>query len=343
MRWSELRWLPVLLAAMVAITACGNADNDGPEGPASPDDPINIVTTTTMIRDAVENVAGDLGDVEALMGPGIDPHSYRARESDVARMENADVIFYNGLHLEGAMSEVLEQMEQRTRTVPIAERVDESRLITPDEAVFGDEFEGQHDPHIWFDVELWAMAVEVIRDELIEMDPDNADSYEENTESYLAELDELDQYARDRIAELPDRQRVLVTAHDAFGYLEHAYGIEVFGLQPLTTVVEAGASDVRELADMIIEREIRAIFLETAVPPQGIEAVREAVQSRGNDVVIGGELYGDALGEAGTEVGTYIGAFRHNVDTIVGALLGDGSTAEGESDDAGGTGGGSYD
>lgn len=326
--------LLVLLVALLTVAGC--SDSEDRSGPASPDDPINVVTTTTMIRDAVENVAGDLVDVEALMGPGVDPHSYRARESDVARMEDADVIFYNGLHLEGAMSEVLEQMEQQIRTVPIAERVDDERLIAPDEAIFGEDFEGQYDPHIWFDVELWGLAIEVIRDELIDLDPDNADHYEENTESYLQELEELDQYTQERIAELPDQQRVLVTAHDAFGYLEHAYGIEVYGLQPLTTVVEAGASDVRELADMIIEREIRAIFLETAVPPQGIEAVREAVQSRGSEVVIGGELYGDALGEEGTEAGTFVGAFRHNVDTIVGALLGEGTTAgeeDGDSDD----------
>jgi manganese/zinc/iron transport system substrate-binding protein len=338
MYWKSAWWLPIMLAGVLALAACGVDDTENAAGGRDSEEPLNVVTTTTMIRDAVENVAGDLVSVESLMGPGVDPHSYRARESDVARMENADVIFYNGLHLEGAMSEVLERMQDRTRTVAIAERIDEDRLIAPDEAIFGEDFAGQYDPHIWFDVDLWALAIEVIRDELVDLDPDNAVAYEQNADNYLAELEDLDEYVRNRIAELPEHQRVLVTAHDAFGYLGNAYGVDVYGLQPLTTVVEAGAADVRDLADLIIEREIRAIFLETAVPPQGIEAVREAVRARDFDVEIGGELYGDALGEHGTEQGTYIGAFRHNADTIVDALLGESihSNADDSGDDDGG-------
>jgi manganese/zinc/iron transport system substrate-binding protein len=319
MSWKQMRLIVVLALSLSVLVACAERDDDGA---GAGDDPISVVTTTTMIRDAVENVGGDRVEVESLMGPGIDPHSYRARESDVARMESADIIFYNGQHLEGAMSDVLDQMGERSRTVAVAEGIDQDLLIPPDEVLLGDDFEGQFDPHIWFDVELWMKAVEVIRDELIDFDPDHEEVYISNAETYLAELEELDQYILDRIAELPEHQRVLITAHDAFGYLGSAYGLEVYGLQPVTTVVEAGAADVRELADMIVEREIRAIFLETAVPPQGIEAVREAVQSRGFEVVIGGELYGDALGEHGTEQGTYVGAFRYNIDTIVDALLG---------------------
>jgi manganese/zinc/iron transport system substrate-binding protein len=319
MRLKLFMAMMALLLSLGALAACAD---DGDNGGADGDERLNVVTTTTMIRDAVENVAGDLVDVESLMGPGVDPHDYRARESDVARMEAADVIFYNGLHLEGAMADVLERMEDRTHTVAIAEQVDSSRLIAPDTDVLGDDFEGQYDPHIWFDVDLWMLAVEVIRDELSELDEENAEAYAENTEEYLAELEELDQYVHDRIAEIPEDRRILITAHDAFGYLGHAYGMDVRGLQPLSTVVEAGAADVRAMADLIVEREIRAIFLETAVPPQGIEAVKEAARSRGFDVEIGGELYGDALGEPGTEQGTYIGAVRHNIDTIVDALLG---------------------
>ena len=315
-----VRMFAVVSAALltVVLSAC-NATGDTDDE----DQPLQVVTTTTQIYDAVVNVGGDLVEVESLMGPGIDPHSYQATEGDLTRMENADIIIYNGLHLEGAMSDVLEQMGERSHTLAVTAHIEEDLLIEPDVDLLGDDFEAPHDPHIWFDVYLWKYAVEAIRDELVELDPDNADAYNENTEAYLEELDELDEYIHGRIAELPESQRILITAHDAFGYLGNRYDIEVQGLQPVTTDVEAGAAGIRELADLIVEREIRAIFLETAVPPQGIEAVREAVLDRGFQVEIGGELYGDALGEGGTEEGTYIGAFRYNIDTIVEALQGD--------------------
>jgi manganese/zinc/iron transport system substrate-binding protein len=308
----------ILLTGVLALAGC--ADRDTTAGENFGDRAINVFTTTTMIRDAVEQVGGERVEVESLMGPGVDPHGYRARESDVMRMSGADVIFYNGLHLEGRMSDVLADMQDQVRTVALAESIDPSLLIDPNPDFTSDTFEGAHDPHVWFDVSLWKLVVEEIRDTLVEMDPDHEDVYTENTERYLAELDELDTYIRQRLEEIPEQQRVLITAHDAFGYLGHAYGIDVRGLQPVTTVVEAGAADVRELADFIVEREIRAIFLETAVPPQGILAVSEAVQARGFDVVIGGELYGDALGAPDGPEGTYIGAFRHNIDTFVDAL-----------------------
>lgn len=316
--------MAVALIAVIAATALSACTENSEANP----DSIDVLTTTTVVRDAVQQVVGDQAEVESLMGPGVDPHSYRARESDVARMERADIIFYNGHHLEGAMAEVLEQMDQRTPTVAVAEAIESDRMIAPDEEIFGEDFAGQHDPHIWFDVQLWSQAIEVIRDELIELDPDNEEQYRDNAENYQAELEELDQYIRDRIDELPEQQRVLITAHDAFGYLGSAYDMEVYGLQPLTTAVEAGTSDVRAMADLIVDREISAIFLESAVPPQGIEAVREAAQSRGFEVEIGGELYGDALGEPGSEYGTYIAAYRHNIDTIVDSLLGEQTAAE---------------
>jgi manganese/zinc/iron transport system substrate-binding protein len=308
----------VILCALVALAGCAEAGSTGQDDFS--DRTINVVATTTMIRDAVEQVGGERVEVESLMGPGVDPHEYRARESDVAKMSNANVIFYNGHHLEGRMSDVLAEMGDRVRTVAVAEAIDPSLLLTPDPDFLGEDFEGDHDPHVWFDVSLWKLVVEEIRDTLVDMDPDHEEVYSTNAERYLAELDELDEYARQRISEVPEQQRVLITAHDAFAYLGHAYGLEVRGLQPITTVVEAGAADVRQLADFIVEHEIRAIFLETAVPPQGILAVREAVQARGFDVAIGGELYGDALGAPDTPEGTYIGAFRHNIDTIVDAL-----------------------
>jgi manganese/zinc/iron transport system substrate-binding protein len=309
-----------LLAITLFVAAC---DDDGNNDAGDGGESLNVITTTTWLNDAVASVGGDYVESQPLMGPGIDPHDYVASEGDVTRMETADVIIYNGHHLEGAMSDVLNQIGQQRRTLAVAEQLDESLLIEPDLDLLGEDFEAPYDPHFWFDVDLWKLATEVIRDELIELDPDNEGVYQENAEAYIAELDELEEYVQERIEEIPEDQRILITAHDAFGYLGNALGIEVRGLQPVTTDVEAAASDIRELADLIVEREIRAIFLETAVPPQGIEAVQAAVIDRGFEVEIADDpLYGDALGEEGGEGGTYVDAYRFNIDTIVGALTG---------------------
>lgn len=355
----RMGWLAVLLVMVMALAACaenGNGDDAGvaPDDDAAADavddmaaddamveeaddtmtedtddtvetgEPLSVISTTTWLHDAVATIGGDHVEAESLMGPGIDPHEYVASEGDVTRMGNADVIVYNGLHLEGAMSDVLGQIGDRNRTLAVAEQLDEDLLLEPDLDLLGEDFDAPYDPHVWFDVDLWKLAAEVIRDELIELDPANEETYRENTDEYIAELDELDEYVRDRIEEVPESQRILITAHDAFGYLGAAFDIEVRGLQPVTTDVEAAASDIRELADLIVEQEIRAIFLESAVPPQGIEAVQAAAIDRGFDVRIADEpLYGDALGEEGTDEGTYVGAYRFNIDTIVEALTSD--------------------
>ena len=309
----------VLLTIAVVLAAC-NDDGDGADG----DEPLNVITTTNWLHDAVANIGGDRIETESLMGAGIDPHDYVASEGDITRMERADVIIYNGHHLEGAMSDVLSQIGEQRRTLAVAEQIDDDLLLEPDHDLLGDDFQAPYDPHIWFDIDLWKLASEIIRDELIELDPDNEDAYRENAEAYIAELDELEEYARDRIQEIPEQQRILITAHDAFGYFGRAFDMEVRGLQPITTDVEAAASDIRELADLIVEREIRAIFLETAVPPQGIEAVQAAVADRGFESVISDDaLFGDALGQDGTDEGTYVGAYRFNVDAIVNALTAD--------------------
>ncbi len=309
----------VLLTIAVVLAAC-NDDGDGADG----DEPLNVITTTNWLHDAVANIGGDRIETESLMGAGIDPHDYVASEGDITRMERADVIIYNGHHLEGAMSDVLSQIGEQRRTLAVAEQIDDDLLLEPDHDLLGDDFQAPYDPHIWFDIDLWKLASEIIRDELIELDPDNEDAYRENAEAYIAELDELEEYARDRIQEIPEQQRILITAHDAFGYFGRAFDMEVRGLQPITTDVEAAASDIRELADLIVEREIRAIFLETAVPPQGIEAVQAAVADRGFESVISDDaLFGDALGQDGTDEGTYVGAYRFNVDAIVDALTAD--------------------
>lgn len=279
--------------------------------------PIRAVTTIGMISDIVRNVGGQRVQVIGLMGPGVDPHLYKATEGDVIRLLEADVVFYNGLHLEAKMGDVLERMRSRTRTVAVTDGIDRSLLLAPP------QFEGAYDPHVWFDVTLWMKAVERVRDALIEMDPGSADLYRANAQAYLAQLADLHTYVKTQAARLPPEQRVLITAHDAFNYFGRAYGFEVHGLQGISTATEAGTADVQRLADLIAQRRIRAIFVESSVSPRTIEAVQAAVQARGFNVRIGGQLFSDAMGDAGTAEGTYIGMVRHNIDTIVSALLGE--------------------
>jgi manganese/zinc/iron transport system substrate-binding protein len=214
------------------------------------------------------------------------------------------------------MGDVLERMGDRITTVAVTEGVDESLLLSPP------DFEGAHDPHVWFDVALWMRAVEAVRDTLIELDPNSEDLYRANADAYLNELEELHGYVQERSATVPENQRVLITAHDAFNYFGKAYGFDVRGLQGISTATEAGTGDVQELASFIADNEIPAIFVESSVPVRNIEAVQAAVQAKGFDVKIGGELFSDAMGDRGTEEGTYIGMVRHNVDTIVDSLKG---------------------
>lgn len=282
---------------------------------------INIVTTTGMIADIAQEVGGNHVKVKGLMGPGVDPHLYKASAGDVALLSGADLIFYNGLHLEGKMSEIFEQMKKRgINTVAVTDGIDRGLLFKPP------QFEGNYDPHVWFDVTLWMTAVGTVRDTLVSIDPGNADDYRANAGAYLSELASLNEYVKSKAALLPHDKRVLITAHDAFNYFGRQYGFEVRGLQGISTVSEAGTRDVQNLAAFIVEREIPAVFVESSVPPKFIEAVQAAVEARGFDVKVGGSLYSDAMGNPGTPDGTYIGMIRHNIDTIVGALLNGGQS-----------------
>ena len=277
---------------------------------------INVVATTSMLADLVREVGGERVDVTGLMGPGIDPHLYKASEGDVTRMAGADVVIYNGLHLEGKMTEVFEQMQGRgIPTVAVAEGAVPDSLRR-ESAVFV----GNFDPHIWFDVSLWQRAAAYVAERMAALDPAHAETYRANAGAYQATLEDLDAYVRERAAQVPEAQRVLVTSHDAFGYFGQAYGFEVLGLQGISTATEAGAADVRALAETVATRQIPAMFVESSVSPRGIEAVRAAVRARGFDVEIGGTLYGDALGEVGSGAETYPGMVRHNIDTIAAAL-----------------------
>lgn len=281
----------------------------------SSEKPIRVVTTIGMITDIVQNVGGDRVSAIGLMGAGIDPHLYKASEGDVARLAGADLIFYNGLHLEGKMAGVLERMQDQVKTVAVTEGIDRGVLLAPP------EFEGAYDPHVWFDVTLWRKAVERVRDTLIEIDQDSAELYRTNTESYLAQMEELHDYVMQQAGRVSPDQRVLVTAHDAFNYFGRAYGFEVRGLQGISTAAEAGTADVQALVQFIVERRIPAMFVETSVPRRSIEAVQAAVKAKGFSVEIGGQLFSDAMGASGTPEGTYLGMVRHNIDTIVASLL----------------------
>jgi manganese/zinc/iron transport system substrate-binding protein len=298
------------------LSACsgGNAASDVPLAERT----INVVTTTGMIADIVRNIGGDRVHVTALMGPGVDPHLYKASEGDVRLLQEADLIFYNGLHLEAQMGEVLERLNEFGRkTVPVTDKIDRSLLQSPP------QFAGNYDPHVWFDVTLWMKAADQVQETFLEVDPGSATTYEANAESYLAELEELHQYVLDRANTVPAEQRILVTAHDAFNYFGRAYGFEVRGLQGISTEAQAGTADVQALADFIVEKQIPAVFVESSVPQRNVEAVQAAVQAQGFAVEIGGSLFSDAMGTEGTPEGTYVGMVRHNIDTIVEALAGD--------------------
>ena len=301
--------LPLIALVVSAATACDVSEGREPNGK------LQVVATTSIVADIAREVGGTRVDVTGLMGPGIDPHLYKASEGDVQRLAGADIVLYNGLHLEAKMADVLERMRGNVRTVAVAEAVPQDRLMAPP------EFGGAYDPHVWHAPELWRFAVERARDALITADSAGATIYQENAARYLARLDSLDAWVRAETQRVPDSMRVLVTAHDAFNYFGRAYAVQVRGLQGISTATEAGTADVRQLAEFIAERRIPAIFVESSIPRRTIEAVQAAVRSRGHDVAIGGQLFSDALGDAGTPAGTYEGMIRHNVSTLVGALL----------------------
>jgi manganese/zinc/iron transport system substrate-binding protein len=276
-----------------------------------------VVATTTIVADLVRSIGEPDVEVVSLMGPGIDPHLYKPSAGDVRRMTEARAVFYNGLHLEGKMAEVLEEMGRRgVTTVAVAECLPEDALLKVDQGG------GLHDPHVWFDVRLWMDAVGCTLEALVAIDPAHGDAHRQRATAYLGELEALDAEVRDRISSLPAERRVLVTAHDAFAYFGRAYGVEVRGLLGVSTAAEAGIGDVQGLADLIAERQIPALFVETSVPARYIEALQEAVAARGFEVTIGGSLYSDALGDAATPAATYLGTVRANVDTMVSALAG---------------------
>jgi manganese/zinc/iron transport system substrate-binding protein len=313
MKTLKIAWLAVLLA----LSACANLTTryTKPAGEIGAR-PIYVVATVGMIADIVRNVGGERVQVIGLMGPGVDPHLYKPSAGDALKLGNADVIFYGGLHLEGRMVDLFEKIEHSGKSAVAVTRDIPENLLHAAEG--GDEL--GHDPHVWFDVTLWQYAVKTVAAELSRIDPAGAARFRQNEARYLAELNTLNTYAIAEMQKIPPDSRVMITAHDAFGYFGARYGLEVRGLQGMSTASEISAADVQDLSDFIAQRKIKAIFVESAVPESTVRAVQEAVRSRGWDVAIGGELFADALGADGTPEGTYIGMVKHNVDTIVSAL-----------------------
>ena len=276
---------------------------------------LQVVTTTTMITDLVKNIGGDKIDIQGLMGAGVDPHLYKASEGDVSKFFNADVIVYNGLHLEGKLEDVFEKMRQQNKqTIAASDALDTATLI-------GSEyFASNYDPHIWFSITNWEIITQYITDKLCELDADNAATYKLNGANYLKTLASLKTVIAAQVNSLPVEKRILVTAHDAFNYFGKEFQFNVVGLQGLSTATEAGVQDVRRLARFIEEKNVKAIFVESSVPKRTVEALQEAVRAKGKEVVIGGTLYSDALGSKGTTEATYVGMYKHNVKIIVSSL-----------------------
>ncbi|MBM4762881.1 zinc ABC transporter substrate-binding protein [Bacillus sp. B15-48] len=302
-----------LLMLMVLVGCTKETIGEGNES-VNEQESIRIVTTIAQISDPISEIGGDRVEVTSLMGPGIDPHLYQATQGDIRALQQADIIFYNGLHLEGNMGEIFANMSDSKMTFALGEVVNEDQLLLDEE--------GAIDPHIWFDISLWKEALNGAVEQLKEYSPKDADYFEQNKLAYFTKLDELQSYSVNKIGEIQESKRILVTAHDAFGYFGRMNDIEVVGLQGLSTEDEIGISDIQSTVDLLIERQIPAVFIESSISDQSIKSVIEGAAAAGLEVSLGGELFSDAMGEYGTEEGTYLGMYRHNVDTIYKALIG---------------------
>lgn len=300
-----------LTAGLLAIAAAAGSGMS-----ARATEPLSVVATTGMIADAARRVGGDLVTATALMGPGVDPHAYRQTRTDIARLLKADLVLWHGLYLEAQMEEFMHGLAERRTVVAVAEAVPAERLRKHD------TYENKFDPHIWMDPALWSEAVLAVRDALIRLRPDSATVFEANAAVHLKEIAELEDYARRALATVPESGRVLLTAHDAFGYFGATYGFEVIGIQGISTESEAGLKRISDLVDTLVDRRISAVFVETSVSDRNIRALVEGAAAQGHKVSVGGELFSDAMGADGTYEGSYVGMIDHNVTTITRALGG---------------------
>ena len=305
----------LFFAAVLVLAVAG-----GCRKPADSDtraDTWRITTTVGMVTDIVRQVAGDKATVSGIIGSGVDPHLYKPTRNDVAALVEAEVVFYSGLMLEGKMADTLEKVARSGKLVrAVTELLDEQYLLVPE------GMQGHHDPHVWMDVNAWAKAVDVVARALAEFDPPNAAYYQANARTYGGELAKLDTYVGQVIASIPEKQRVLITAHDAFNYFGRAYNLKVMGIQGLSTESEAGLEDLNKLVDLIVSGGIKAVFVESSVSDKNVRALIEGARARGREVTIGGSLFSDAMGEPGSYEGGYIGMIDHNATLIARALGG---------------------
>ncbi|MEO1107064.1 MAG: zinc ABC transporter substrate-binding protein [Pseudomonadota bacterium] len=276
--------------------------------------PLKVVATTGMVADAVRQVGGDQVEVKGLMGPGVDPHAYRQTRSDIVAMTRADLVLWHGLYLEAQMEDFFEDLSRKQTVVAVAESVDKSKLRAHD------DYADKYDPHIWMSPALWGEVVAEIQATLTDARPESADLFAANAEAHLAELDALAAYAEQVLTAVPEESRVLLTAHDAFGYFGAAYGYEVMGVQGISTQSEAGLNRIGELVDTLVDRQLTAVFVESSVSDRSMRALIEGAAAKGHEVSVGGELFSDAMGVDGTYEGTYVGMLDHNITVIAGAL-----------------------
>lgn len=308
---SKYMLLLVLVVAMV-ISAC--TSDKGNNGKSQQGDKINVVTTIAQIAEPLSIIGGDKVEVTSLMGPGVDPHLYNATQGDIKKLESSDAVFYSGLHLEANMTKVFEEIGKSKPVLGIGDSIAADQLLK-DEG-------GAIDPHIWFDIDLWQQALENATSKLKQMsaENENADYFEANKEKYFEELQKLKNESKEKLSQIPKDKRILVTAHDAFGYFGRLQDVEVVGLQGLSTEDEIGLTDIEDTIKIILDHKVPAVFIESSINPASINAVIEGAKKQGLDIKLGGELFSDAMGEEGTPEGTYIGMYRHNVETIYKAL-----------------------
>jgi manganese/zinc/iron transport system substrate-binding protein len=310
-RIQALAALGLLASLLTGCTPDGEVAGSS-SGAAKEPKLVRVVCTTGMVADLVEHVGGAHVEVRALMGEGVDPHLYKPSTGDIARLDGADIVFFSGLHLEGKMGDIFGSMRKHKPMIAVTDTIAHDKLL--------ESSGGQHDPHVWFDVALWSSTLAGVADALAKHDLPHAADYRAAAERYAGELHALDDECRKSMAKLPESRRVLVTAHDAFHYFGRAYGVEVRAIQGISTESEAGVREINELVGFLVERKIKAVFVESTVNPRNVEALVEGCAARGHKLVVGGELFSDAMGRPGTPEGTYPGMVRHNVETIFRAL-----------------------
>jgi manganese/zinc/iron transport system substrate-binding protein len=312
----------LVLSFLLLAIVVGCSESEGPTRAATTSTfhgkpPIRAIATVGMVADVVRNVGGEHVAVTQLMGAGVDPHLYKSTRDDVQTIMSGDIVFYSGLMLEGKMIDTLVKVSRTKPVYAVTEMIEEQSLLEPA------DFAGHYDPHVWMDLSAWAKCVDAVSKALSEFDPLHASEYQANAVAYRKQLMDLYEYGRQSIATIPEKSRVLITSHDAFNYFGRAYGIDVQGVQGISTESEAGLQRVNELVDLIVDKQVKAVFVESSVPRKNIEAIASGARARGHEVAIGGELYSDAMGEEGTYEGTYLGMLDHNITLTTRALGGE--------------------